>query len=92
VSGGQARRVGIARALILNPRLVVADEPTAGLDVSIQGDLLNLLHDLQQRLGLTYLMVSHNLSVVRKVTDSVAVMYLGKLVETGPTPAVFRAP
>lgn len=92
VSGGQARRVGIARALILNPRLVVADEPTAGLDVSIQGDLLNLMHDLQQRLGLTYLMVSHNLSVVRKVTDSVAVMYLGKLVETGPTPAVFRAP
>lgn len=92
VSGGQARRVGIARALILNPRLVVADEPTAGLDVSIQGDLLNLMHDLQQRLGLTYLMVSHNLSVVRKVTDSVAVMYLGKLIETGPTPQVFRQP
>ena len=83
VSGGQARRVGIARALVLNPRLVIADEPTAGLDVSIQGDLLNLLADLQEKFGLTYLMVSHNLNVVRKVTDRVAVMYLGKIVEIG---------
>ncbi len=92
VSGGQARRVAIGRALILNPRLVIADEPTAGLDVSIQGDLLNLLADLQQEFGLTYLMVSHNLNVVRKVTDRVAVMYLGKIVEIGRTAAIFSAP
>ena len=92
LSGGQARRVGIARALILNPRFIVADEPTAGLDVSIQGDLLNLMHELQGRFGLTYLLVSHNLSVIRKVTDRVAVMYLGQLVEVGPTPRVFGRP
>jgi oligopeptide transport system ATP-binding protein len=92
VSGGQARRVGIARALVLNPRLVIADEPTAGLDVSIQGDLLNLMSDLQQKFGLTYLMVSHNLNVVRKVTDRVAVMYLGKIVEIGRTGTVFETP
>jgi peptide/nickel transport system ATP-binding protein len=92
VSGGQARRVGIARALVLNPRLVVADEPTAGLDVSIQGDLLNLLADLQDKFGLTYLMVSHNLNVVRKVTDRVAVMYLAKIVEIGRTATVFAKP
>lgn len=92
LSGGQARRVGIARALILSPRLVVADEPTAGLDVSIQGDLLNLMDELQTRLELTYLMVSHNLNVVRTVTDDVAVLYLGRLVETGSTKAIFTAP
>ena len=92
LSGGQARRVGIARALVLAPRFVVADEPTAGLDVSVQGDLLNLMADLQRRLGLTYLMVSHNLSVVRKVTDRVAVMYLGRLVEVGATAQVFGRP
>lgn len=92
LSGGQARRVGIARALILSPRLVVADEPTAGLDVSIQGDLLNLMDELQTRLELTYLMVSHNLNVVRTVTDDVAVLYLGRLVETGSTKVIFTAP
>ncbi len=92
ISGGQARRVGIARALILNPSFIVADEPTAGLDVSIQGDLLNLMHDLQGRFGLTYLIVSHNLNVIRKVTDRVAVMYLGKLVEVGPSERIFAAP
>ena len=92
ISGGQARRVGIARALILSPSLIVADEPTAGLDVSIQGDLLNLMHDLQGRYGLTYLIVSHNLNVIHKVTDRVAVMYLGKLVEVGPTERIFAAP
>lgn len=92
VSGGQARRVGIARALVLRPRLLVADEPTAGLDVSVQGDLLNLLRGLRGRFGLTYLLVSHNLSVVRTVTDDIAVMYLGRVVETGPTAAVFAAP
>jgi peptide/nickel transport system ATP-binding protein len=92
LSGGQARRVGIARALILEPRLVVADEPTAGLDVSIQGDLLNLMGELQRRLGLTYVMVSHNLNVIRTATDEVAVMYLGKLVEIGATGRVFERP
>jgi peptide/nickel transport system ATP-binding protein len=92
VSGGQARRVAIARVLVLNPRLIVADEPTAGLDVSIQGELLNLLADLQKRFGLTYLMVSHNLNVVRKITDRTAVMYLGKIAEIGATPIVFHQP
>lgn len=92
VSGGQARRVAIARALALEPRFVVADEPTAGLDVSIQGDLLNLLAELQSRLGLTYLVVSHNLNVVRKITGRVAVMYLGEIVEEGPTRALFAKP
>ena len=92
MTGDWWRRVGIARALVLNPRLVTADEPTAGLDVSIQGDLLNLLADLQRKFGLTYLMVSHNLNVVRKVTDRVAVMYLGKIVETGLTGTVFGTP
>jgi peptide/nickel transport system ATP-binding protein len=92
ISGGQARRVAIARALVLRPRLVVADEPTAGLDVSIQGDLLNLLRDVQRLYRLGFLMVSHNLSVIRRVTDRVGIMYLGKLVETGPTARLFRAP
>ena len=92
VSGGQARRVAIARVLVLNPKLVIADEPTAGLDVSIQGDLLNLLSDLQQRFGLTYVMVSHNLNVVRKITDRTAVMYLGKIAEIGATRTVFATP
>jgi peptide/nickel transport system ATP-binding protein len=92
VSGGQARRIAIARALVLNPRLVVADEPTAGLDVSIQGGLLELLAKLQARYRLTYLIVSHNLNVVRKITDRVAVMYLGKIVEIGAKTRVFHAP
>jgi peptide/nickel transport system ATP-binding protein len=92
LSGGQVRRVAIARALALHPSFIVADEPTAGLDVSIQGDLLNLLRDLQQRLGLTILMVSHNLNVVRRVTTRVAVMYLGTIVEEGPTRAIFGGP
>jgi oligopeptide/dipeptide ABC transporter ATP-binding protein len=92
VSGGQARRVGIARALVLQPRLLIADEPTAGLDVSIQGDLLNLMAELQARLGLAYLVVSHNLGVIRRVTDRIAIMYLGRIVETGPTPRIFARP
>ena len=92
VSGGQARRVGIARALVLQPRLLIADEPTAGLDVSIQGDLLNLLVELQARLRLAYLIVSHNLSVIRRVTDRMAIMYLGRIVESGPTAAIFDRP
>jgi oligopeptide transport system ATP-binding protein len=92
VSGGQARRVGIARALVLRPRLVVADEPTAGLDVSIQGDLVNLMTELQRDFGLTYLLVSHNLNVVRAMADRFAVMYLGHLVEVGPSRQIFAAP
>ncbi len=92
VSGGQARRVGVARALVMRPELVVADEPTAGLDVSVQGELLNLLLDLQREFGLTYLVVSHNLNVVRRVTDRTLVMYLGQVVEDAPTPALFRRP
>ena len=92
VSGGQARRVGIARALVLRPRLVVADEPTAGLDVSVQGDLVNLLTELQRDFGLTYLLVSHNLNVVRAMADRFAVMYLGQLIEVGPARTIFAAP
>ena len=92
VSGGQARRIAIARALVLHPSLVIADEPTAGLDVSVQGDLLNLMSDLKRQFGLTYLLVSHNLNVIRKVTDRVAVLYLGQIVEIGTTRAVFTAP
>jgi peptide/nickel transport system ATP-binding protein len=92
LSGGQARRVAILRALLLRPELVVADEPTAGLDVSVQGDLLNLMLDLQQEFGLTYLMVSHNLDVIRRVADRLVVMYLGQIVEEGHTAAVFDAP
>lgn len=92
VSGGQARRVAIARALVLHPSLVLADEPTAGLDVSVQGDLLNLMADLKGKFGLTYLLVSHNLNVIRKVTDRVAVLYLGRVAEIGGTRAVFSSP
>ena len=92
VSGGQARRLGIVRALALQPRFVVADEPTAGLDVSAQGDLLNLLADLRARFRLTYLLISHNLDAVRRATDRTAVMYLGRIVESGPTEALFAAP
>lgn len=92
ISGGQARRVAIARALVPEPAFLIADEPTAGLDVSVQGELLNLLADLQQRFSLGILIVSHNLNVIGRVTDRVAIMYLGKVVEEGPTRAVFRAP
>jgi oligopeptide/dipeptide ABC transporter ATP-binding protein len=92
LSGGQLRRVGVARALALRPKLVIADEPTAGLDVSVQGEVLNLLSRLQAALGLALLLITHNLNVVRKVTDRVAVLYLGKIVETGRTIDVFRAP
>jgi peptide/nickel transport system ATP-binding protein len=92
ISGGQARRVAIARALVMRPELIVADEPTAGLDVSVQGDLLNLLLDLRSEFGLTYLIVSHNLNVVRRVTDRTAVMYLGQIVEEAETKRLFHAP
>ena len=92
VSGGQARRVAMARALVLRPELIVADEPTAGLDVSVQGDLLNLLLDLHAELGLTYLIVSHNLNVVRRITRRTVVMYLGQIVEEAPTKLLFATP
>ena len=92
LSGGQARRVGVARAIALNPKLVIADEPTAGLDVSIQGEVLNLLGELRERLGLAMIIITHNLHVVRHVADRMAVMYLGRFVEIGPTEEVFSAP
>jgi len=92
LSGGQARRVGVARALALTPKLVVADEPTAGLDVSVQADILNLMRDMQAQLGLAYLIISHNLAVVRHIADTVAVMYLGRIVESGPAHQIFASP
>jgi peptide/nickel transport system ATP-binding protein len=92
LSGGQARRIGVARAIALNPRLIIADEPTAGLDVSVQGDVLNLLNELRDRLGLSMLIITHNLHVVRQIADRTAVMYLGRFAEQGETEAIFRDP
>jgi oligopeptide/dipeptide ABC transporter ATP-binding protein len=92
LSGGQARRVSIARALALGPRLLIADEPTAGLDVSVQGEILNLLARLRGELGIALLLITHNLAAVRFSAERLGVMYMGRLVETGPTSAVFRSP
>lgn len=92
LSGGQARRVGVARALSLEPSLIIADEPTAGLDVSVQGEILNLMADLQERLGLSYLIITHNLPVVRHVSDRLAIMYLGRIVERGDSDLIFARP
>ncbi|MFZ1470268.1 MAG: ABC transporter ATP-binding protein [Paracoccaceae bacterium] len=92
ISGGQARRVAVIRTLLMQPKVVFADEPTAGLDVSVQGELLNLLCDLKADFGLTLIVISHNLAAVRAIADQAAVMHRGQVVEQGPSAQVFDAP
>lgn len=91
-SGGQRQRVGLARALILNPKIIVCDEPVSALDVSIQAQILNLMKELQKKMGLTYMFITHDLSVVNHFSDDIAVMYLGKLIEKAPSEELFENP
>jgi len=92
LSGGQLQRIAIARALVLNPKVMILDEPTSALDISVQAQILNLLLDLQENLNLTYLVITHDLNVIRYISDRIAVMYLGKLVELGQTEEVIKNP
>ena len=92
LSGGQAKRISIARAIALKPKLLIADEPTAGLDVSIQGEILNLLKSIQDIYGMSIMIISHNLNIIRHITDDLAVMYFGKIMERGSTEKIFKSP